>query len=132
MNAWYGQDELNNQRVLLGGFALLGLTEHLVFETDFDFPSVKAGAAPNNTENGVYTSQKISYELFTGVWPYLIQEYGKRSFIDETTMSERYGIGFQIFPRTHFEFDFLFEEKRDGNNATPYTDYAYLMSHFYL
>ena len=125
VNAWYGKNQLEVERVILGGFALLGLTSDLVFETEIDFPAT-------TTVNGIATTQKLSYQVTDGLWPYLMQEFGKTSFTNDQTKSERYGIGVQFFPRAHFEFDLLYEKRRDGTSPTPYTDYAYLLSHFYI
>ena len=131
VNAWYGEQEIGQTRWILGAFGMLGLTSKLYASSEVDFRLL----SPNPTtarQKGVATTQKFSYEALEGLWINVVQEYGKLNFLSELTQQENYGIGFEIFPRSHFEFDVMYEKSRQGGPTQSFADYFYFVSHFYL
>lgn len=131
-NVWYGE-RLTQFRTLVGVFGLWGMTNELSFQSEIDaqlLHSKVPGALP--VQNGAVSTQKISYELKEGLWVYGLQEFGKFNFKSESSQNEVYGIGVQIFPRTHFEFNVSYEKARNAGPNSDFGDIAYFMSHFYL
>ena len=129
-NAWYGE-QLNQSRWLAGPFGLVSLSPSVIFQSEVDFEWVKPNGALLS-RRGVATSQKLSYEALEGLWVYGIQEYGKSNFLSEVSQAESYGLGVQIFPRSHFEFNLAYQRVRQGGGSRNFYDTAFLMSHFYL
>ncbi len=126
---WYGSQTASS-RVVTGPFGIIGLTERLSFQTEVDFQFLKPTASDN--VNGLATTQRLSYELADGLWAFGTQEYGKFDSRFDNSKSEVYGIGVQFFPRSHFEFNLSYEKVRTGGSTQNFSDYAWLMSHFYL
>ncbi len=129
-NLWYGERPMQS-RWLAGPFGLVTFTPDLILQTEIDFQFLK----PNTSaliQKGVATTQKLSYEVIEGLWVYGLQEYGKFDFMSERSQAETYGIGVQIFPRSHFEFNLAYQRARQGGGSRNFYDYAWLMSHFYL
>jgi hypothetical protein len=131
-NLWYGERP-TQQRTLLGFFGLWGITQTLSFQSEIDYQYLHPEliANPTNTK-GFASTQKLSYELLDGLWVFGQQEYGKFDLMSDTSRAETYGFGFQIFPRSHFEFNIAYEKTRSGGPGTEFADYAWFMSHFYL
>ena len=129
-NVWYGEQP-KQTRWLAGPFAIVGITPNLVAESEIDLQFLKPTAALQ-AQKGIASTQKLSYELLEGLWVYGLQEYGKFDFLTETTQEETYGVGIQIFPRSHFEFNLAYERARQGGGNRNFYDYAWFMSHFYL
>ena len=127
-NVWYGK-QLSQSRTLAGPFAMIGLTNKLYFQTEVDFQFIRAPSIP---QNGVETTQKLSYELLEGIWAFGQQEYGKSDYIAQIDATETYGFGFQIFPRSHFDFQLFYEKSRLGGTTADFDDVAWFMAHFYL
>ncbi len=123
LNVWHGEQPTRN-RTLLGAFSLWGITHELSFQNEIDLQFT--------SQDGIASTQKLSYELINGLWVFVQQEYGKFDFSLESTKNETYGIGIQIFPRAHFEFNLAYEKLRSGGSGVPFTDYAWFMSHFYF
>jgi hypothetical protein len=134
VNALYGVNP-DEKRWLVGPFGLLGFTKYLMLQTEIDFQLLKptTQTAAYDTNAGVATTQKLSYELTSGIWVYGIQEYGKIDFLNPLTEVETYGLGLQFFPRTHFEFNLAYEKaKQTGFQNGEFYDYAWFVTHFYL
>ncbi len=131
LNTWYGKKDVSS-RWLLGGFAIAGITEKLFGSTEIDVKSYK------DSDHGIATTQKLSYELIEGLWLYGMQEYGTSNVPSSADLTTQvYGGGFQFFPRTHFEFNVAYEKIINGSKSGTQTastsmDTIWLMSHFYL
>ena len=123
VNFYSGKNSVR-ARNMFGVFGLLGLSQKwvLLTEADFQYASV----------SGAATTQKLSYEAFSGGWVFLSQEYLKLNFDDDLTKVNVYGLGVQLFPRVHFEFNLTWNWKRDYSYSDQYFSYAWLMTHFYL
>lgn len=125
LNTLYGNSDIE-KRWLYGGFGLFGITEELFASTEVDYIQ-RVGRS-----DGLATTQKVSYELRDGLWVYGLQEYGRSALGVTGSETEVYGLGFQIFPRAHFEFNVAYERRRQPATQADAYDYAWLMSHFYL
>jgi len=131
LNTWYGK-KVDTSRWLFGGFAMVGFTKEFFGSTEIDVKSYK------DSDHGIATTQKLSYELTDGLWLYGMQEYGTTNIpATYNTTSQVYGAGFQFFPRTHFEFNLAYEKILNqsvagARNTFTGMDTIWLMSHFYL
>lgn len=125
LNTLYGDNDFE-KRWLYGAFGLFGITERLFASTEIDYIH-RVGR-----KNGLATTQKVSYELQDGLWLYGLQEYGHSALGMTGFETEVYGLGLQIFPRSHFELNLAYEKRRQPATQADAYDYAWLMSHFYL
>lgn len=118
------------KRHLFGPYGLIGLSERMTLLTEIDFQgkSFKNGAP---SQFGVFSTQKLSFEVTRGLWAFGLQEWGKAEF-SLPSITETYGLGVQFFPRPHFEFNLTFERQRISAVSPDFFNYAWLMSHFYL
>ena len=131
VNTWYGEQEAGRTRWVLGAFGMVGITPKLFAESEVDFQFLSPSTLVQR-RNGIASTQKVSYEATEGLWVYGVQEFGKLDFSSDTAQAENYGIGLQIFPRSHFEFDLTYEKMRQGGTAQSFSDYFWFVSHFYL
>ena len=129
VNGLFGKTDAYN-RYLVGPFGLIGITKALMLQTETDFQFKNPVGL--SSQNGVATTQKLSYELYSGVWVYGIQEYGKFDFTKDSSEAKVYGIGLQLFPRSHFEFNLAYEKAKQVALSPNYYDYAWFMAHYYL
>ena len=126
LNTWYGK-KLKSQRWLFGGFAIVGITDALFASTEVDLKNYIAG------DQGVASTQRISYILKDGLWIYGLQEYGTTNIPGiNLNSTQNYGLGFQFFPRTHFEFNLAYVKVLNYSPVLTGIDSVWLMSHFYL
>jgi hypothetical protein len=137
-------------RNLIGPFVLYAFTPKLflISECDFQFLAAKAAAAsnapppsyygglgqptyPNST--GFANSNELGYEVYKGVVPFALIEMSRLQFSDDTTMKEYLGGGIQLYPRPHFDFEFVYQRQRIAALGPDYwQDYSYLMLHYYF
>ncbi len=132
-NSFYGANS-DGKRWLMGIFGLLGLGSDWAILSEIDLqmktPEVPKFAYP--TQTGIFSTQKVSYEAVSGLWLFVLQEFGKSDFKVPNSAVQNYGVGFQFFPRTHFEFNFAFQKSQMLALSNSYYDYAWLMTHFYF
>lgn len=118
-------------RHLLGPFGILGVTSKLTLLTEFDFQaSTQTGDA--DTRWGAVNYQKISYEFTEGAWGFLTQEWSRLDFARESTLNSGFGVGLQWFPRPHVEINISWQKSRIVVLSDDYSDFAWLMFHYYL
>ena len=73
---------------------------------------------------------KLDYEYVKGFHGFLEQELTRPDFTSSPTTSKIYGIGMQYFPRPHIDVSLTWEIQTRATSLA-YTDFAYLMLHFY-
>ena len=122
--------ERNSQRTqhLMGPYLALGLSERAVILTE---AALNRGAR-TGTEvgNGLTTYTRLSYEPYRGVWIYGIHEWTQPNFKDPTAFHVG-SLGVQLFPRPHFEFNFMVQRQWLPEPAGK-MDLALLVGHYYL
>lgn len=124
-SVWYGRDN-HRSRKILGVHAILGFTEKLYYLSEFDVQSSL------DKKKGLYHFSKIGYELVKGFHLIGIEEYRKSDLKNDLTLLNAHGLGWQWFPRPHFDFEFIWNKRRVAQQSSDYTDYAYLMTHYYF
>ncbi len=114
------------RRQLLGPFATLGFTPHLFLLSEADLqllPDAGSGFAAYN---------RLGYEIVQGLILYGTQEFARLDFTRSNSRVQTYGLGFQWFPRPHFELNATWQKMQNLSAYEDFTDYAYVMFHFYL
>ncbi|MEK6579613.1 MAG: hypothetical protein AABZ55_10340 [Bdellovibrionota bacterium] len=121
----------DSKRHIAGPWAIFGMTPHLFILSEFDFQWNKSSDAADFTRGWV-DYQRIDYEITQGFHAYLTQEMTKLDFSTSET-TESYGVGIQVFPRPHFEFNLQWQKVRNLPSTTPrFNDFAWILMHYYL
>ncbi|MGZ3787340.1 MAG: hypothetical protein ACXVLQ_02390 [Bacteriovorax sp.] len=122
---WLGNLE-GNSRQILGTHAILGFTEKFYYLTEFDWQK------GFNKKKGVFHFSKLGYEFIKGIHAIVLEDYKKSDLNDSMTLSNSHGVGLEWYPRPHFEFEGIWSKKRVAIQSSEYSDYAYLMMHYYF
>jgi hypothetical protein len=124
-NTWFG-NEKQKTREIYGVNAVLGFTEKLYYLSEFD---LQYGF---DNKRGLFHFSKLGYEIVKGFHLLALEEYRKTDLKNEKTLLNAHGLGFQWFPRPHFDFEAIWNKRRLAQQSNDYTDYAYLMMHYYF
>jgi hypothetical protein len=117
-------------RQVMGPFGILGFTPHFFLLSELDFQGVTSSDNSLGKQWGLASYERLDYEFVQGFHGYLTQEALRLDFSNSETLSKVYGIGVQFFPRSHFELNLSWQLRMDA--VSPgYSDYAYLLLHFY-
>jgi hypothetical protein len=122
---WLGKEN-ERSRQIYGLNAVLGFTKKFYYLTEFDLQS------SFDRKKGLFHFSKVGYELVKGFHVIGLEEYRKSDLNDPKTLLNAHGIGFQWFPRPHFDLEAIWNKRRAVQQSEDYTDYAYLMTHFYF
>lgn len=124
-NVWFGSEN-GKKRQIYGVNGVFGFTEKFYYLTEFDLQ--------NGVDNkkGLFHFSKIGYEVVKGLHLIGLEEYRKTDLKNEKTLLNAHGIGAQWYPRPHFDFELIWNKRRVAQQSNDYTDYAYLMLHYYL
>ena len=122
---WVGNLE-GQGRQIIGAHALLGFTKKLYYLTEFDFQK------DYSKKTGLFHFSKLGYEFIKGIHAIALEDYQKVDLNDGLTLSNSYGAGLEWYPRPHFEFEGVWSKKRVAIQTSEYSDYAYLMMHYYF
>ncbi|MEZ4814388.1 MAG: hypothetical protein R3A80_04175 [Bdellovibrionota bacterium] len=112
-----------------GAHALLGLSKRWALLTDGQFQQQLQSGSPRTW--GLFASTKLTYEPFQGLWVSAWLDYSQRDLDDNGTSRQRFGPGFQFFPRPHMELQAIWL-KENNKSTGQWGDYALLTLHYYL
>lgn len=124
-NTWLGKDN-GRSRQIYGVNVALGFTEKFYYLSEFDLQS------GFDKKKGLFHFSKFGYEIVKGFHLLAIEEYRKSDLKNDKTLLNAHGLGAQWFPRPHFDFELLWNKRRVALQSRDYTDYAYLMMHYYF
>ncbi len=132
INGWEGYQSGNTQRNLAGIFANLGFTENLSLESEFDWQWLTP-AATGVTQLGFFAYNRLGEEITKGLNLLATAEFWQSDLSSDASAVERYGAGFEFFPRPHFDFQGFWTKIR-LHSATNlgYQDSAWFMWHYYF
>lgn len=117
-------------RDLYGAWALLGFSKNIFLVSEVDWQNRKINLV---TTKSFVTYQKAGYTLFKGFDLLALGEFQKADLDDAATEVSRYGLGFQFYPRPHFEFSGAWtKQKTLALQKGQEADYAWLLLHYYL
>ncbi len=132
---WLGEggasesDSLNRRQVgSLHG--ILAISKEWYFTGEYDRQTrfeIKANGTGTNISDSSYA--RLYYEPARGVATFLQHQYEYRDSPSSGSSSQKYGLGFQLFPRPHFECLGIWNRVEQ---ASTWSDEAYLLFHYYL
>jgi hypothetical protein len=109
---------------------MLGFTKKFFLLTELDYKEVDP-KGPGSGQYGWATWEKLGYEAYKGVIPYLMYQGSQFDDSDPTQRFDGIGAGVQWLPRPHFDFSAEYQKQR--TTGTDYDqDYAWLLLHYYL
>lgn len=129
----YGDDKSvrnNAKRHVFGPWFIVSWTEHVYSLSELDFQS-RTNRQTGQSTSGYVTSNRLNYELFKGVIPFVLFEQEHLDRDRPQSKLQTYGLGMQFFPRPHFELTAAWQKERLFS-APDYSDLAWIMLHFYL
>lgn len=124
-----GEDGRQNRQIL-GPWAILSINKKFFVLSEFDYQEQRLKLNSQKTV-GYVTSHRLNFEAKQGVIPFLLFE---RKFLNRSDpMSEQtsYGLGFQFFPRPHWEIIGAWQ-KEEALATRTQSDLYWLNLHFYL
>lgn len=128
----YARTDLGTNRHVFGPWGILGFTPKFFLLSELDFQGAHQDTNLLETRQwGMVDYLRLDYEYFQGFHGFLTQELFRLDFRDPSTLNKVYGIGLQWFPRPHFEFDAEWQLQISAQ-VQGYTDFAFLMLHYYL
>jgi hypothetical protein len=129
LSYFYGQNTLQNRHVF-GPYAIVGFLKYFYVMGELDFEYVTPNGQSSNW--GTVDYVKFDFQPVQGLHFNVTQEFAKTNFSDPTTLVNAYGIGAQWFPRPHFEFDIVYQWRRELAQSSDYFNMALFLVHFYL
>lgn len=129
MNAWSGSSDATS-RQMVGMFLNFGFNDDWCWLSELDSVTTTTKSS-STTQTGLFSYNRLGWEIHRGVNLLATLEYWKTNASDDRTTTERYGIGTQLFPRPHFDFQGMFTQQRPHTTNT-FENYAWLMVHYYL
>lgn len=128
-SAYYGS-KTGLKRGVTGPFATLGFSPKLVLLSELDFqrqwPDSGADA------DGLFNSNRLVYEPVQGLNLFATAEWARPDFKLSTTMTTRYGLGTQLFPRPHFELELVWHLQKTQLDASGYGNFAWALLHYWF
>jgi hypothetical protein len=118
--------ENGKSRQVYGMNGVLGFTPKFYYMTEFDLQS------SFDRKHGLFHFSKLGYEIIKGVHLIGLEEYRKSDLKNDKTRLNAHGIGAQWYPRPHFDFEAIWNKKKVAQVSDDYTDFAYLMMHYYF
>lgn len=128
LNYWHGQAH-SFERDIYGAWMVLALKPKLYWVNEFDWQDKKTNSSTNHS---FVTYNKLGYTVFKGMDVLLLGEYQKSDLNEVGTEVNRYGLGFQFYPRPHFEFSGAWTKQNSLALAGQEADYAWFILHYYL
>ena len=117
-------------RHLVGPYAILGFTPKFFALAEFDFQFGNLKTTGNDT-TGIANYLRLDYEIVKGFHAFVTQELSKLDFASDASVVNNYSVGLQFFPRPHFEFTLQYQKTRMLAANNDYTDFGWIMGHFY-
>jgi hypothetical protein len=117
---------------LAGVYGILGFTKKLYMLSEIDSQWSHDLTGSGTSPQGIYSYQQLNYEFSQGFHVYLVEQLAYADLTDVSTRTDSWGVGTQLFPRPHFDFELEYAKERNLQIFTSYYDTGWLMLHFYL
>lgn len=124
----YSEDNVE-QKNLFGPYGILGITPRIFLLTETDF---QHKSRENAQEWGLVNYQRFDVEFLQGFHLFLSHEISKPNLNFPKSLVRNVGIGFQCFPRPHWEFALQWQKQKNRTISKKYSDVVTLLIHFYL
>lgn len=128
INYWRGHT-MGFDRDIYGSWMVLGFSPKIFFVNENDWQTKFTSL---NTTRSFVTYNKLGYTLMKGLDALILGEYQKSDLSDVSTEINRYGLGFQFYPRPHFELSGAWTKQNSLALSGQEADYAWLIFHYYL
>jgi hypothetical protein len=115
-------------RHVTGPYAILGFTPKFFVLAELALQGANIAGSGNFFGWADYL--RANYEIHRGVHVFLTQEYSLLR--DSFSQREAYGLGFQFFPRPHWEIFASWQKTKIRAIADSFGDLAFVQFHFYL
>ncbi len=118
------------KRILAGLHSIVKISQQVFLMGEINRQErLEARVAGGRMTQSQYGFLRFNYEPFQGVIPLLQYQHERGDVNLDSTETNKYGLGFTFFPRTHFEF---FGVWNRAIRSGEWSDEAYLMLHYYL
>lgn len=124
---WAG-DYLGRKRDITGVNALVGINKKLYSLSEVDLQAQVSDSGLK--QKGLFYFQRVGYEWIKGLHALLQFEGSQSDLSSNRTSYFSHGAGFNLYPRPHFELQFLWMRPKFENQKT--TDTGFLNFHYYL
>ncbi|MCB9073256.1 MAG: hypothetical protein H6623_06510 [Bdellovibrionaceae bacterium] len=118
-----------NSKDLYGAWTILGFTKrfYILAEADYQKQSTATSA-----QQGYTFFTKTGYTFFKGFDGLILAETFQNDIHNGRSKTTRYGLGWQFFPRPHFEISGAWEKQQILAVSNYWGDYAWLLLHYYF
>lgn len=124
-----GQTEESN-REIFGIFGILGFTESSSLLSEIDFQKTKKNG---DIQNGRVFYNKFSYGIWKGFNATATAQQSHLNILQPDLLKNYYGLGFQAFPKAHYEIQFEWQWRQDPLvSKDELSHFAWLQAHYYL
>lgn len=82
--------------------------------------------------DGLFYYGKIGYEYKQGMHFYILNDHSQRDLDRSYTKIDRFGPGFQFFPKLNWEIDAVWLREKNLTFSNKEADYVYILAHYYL
>lgn len=129
LSYFYGANDAQTRHVV-GPYALISLSPSWTVLTEVDFQNQQpAGRA---AVWGLFNYNRMNYEMIKGFVVFGSAQVSFANLDREITRFVAYGGGLQFFARPHFEVQVSYEKQKINALFDRFTDFAFLMFHYYL
>ncbi len=116
-------------RHVFGPHAVLAFSPEWVLLSELDAQLEQSGGS---TTRGLAAYHRLSYEFSKGWHAVATQEFSKLDFTRNSSLVEVYGLGLNAYPRPHLEVQLLWSLQKVAALGGHFSDFAWLVAHFYL
>lgn len=128
---YFTADSDVREREMYGIHGMWGFTPDFYALSEFDIQKQKT-LSTGATADGIYYFQKFGYEFTRGIHA-IAQIDGSQSDRDlDMSKTFAYGLGFNFYPRPHFDFTGLWTKATIKAVQPGEMDVAYFMMHYYF
>ena len=123
--------DASQNRSVSGLWAIIAWTEKFFSMSEIDYQNKESKTSGAN-QFGYVTSNKLVYEVYKGVLPFILYERANLDRSNDLNQKTGWALGLQFLPRPHFEFIAQWENEKLDNVSNSNTDIGWLMLNIYL
>lgn len=116
----------SNQRQLLGLWMIAPIWNSLYVIGDY------SNQVQLKNQTGHFSTFKLGYEITQGINVYWLHDQSQEFENTSATFQQKSGLGFQIFPKENYNFEFVSLKEKNKLYLTKEGDYAFVLLHYYL
>jgi hypothetical protein len=128
---FYKGKDTTQKRDIVGPWFILNYNRNLFLMSEF-FYQDKTNTSSNARTKGYVNTNRLNYQIYKGVIPFLTFEAGQTNWTSNTTKRQSYGTGIQFFPRPHIELMATYQRDRYYIDNGYFADLYWVMLNYYL